>query len=375
MTVRVEKPAFNLRDKLTQLDKPVGVHGSQILKSETPQDTFKLVGAGRKNIIINGDMRIAQRSTNVTNISATDTYYTADRWKLWIDSAGTFTNSITAIADVRVPGFRQGFKYECTSAVGSVASGANMIFTHNVERHNTLPLKKGYPDAEYITVSFYVKSSITGKYVLEIYDNVNSRHCSKGYTINRPNVWEYKTITYPPDVTGRMHPANTTGLSFYWWLFAGSTYAGGELTDTWQSAVDNQRAGGGTANIGLTSGATWEITGIQAETGKVATEFEYLDYGAQLALCQRYYQVHDGHYFQVVSPSTGATADFYVTLPYWVPMNHGPDVTESYTLSGATTNNLVTVTQTKAKFSLRPTTANSEVYVLADTLRLDAEIS
>ena len=147
MTVRVEKPAFNLRDKLTQLDKPVGVHGSQILKSETPQDTFKLVGAGRKNIIINGDMRIAQRSTNVTNISTTDTYYTADRWKLWIDSAGTFTNSITAISDVRVPGFRQGFKYECTSAVGSVAANSNMIFTQNVERHNTLHLKKGYPDA------------------------------------------------------------------------------------------------------------------------------------------------------------------------------------------------------------------------------------
>ena len=209
---------------------------------------------------------------------------------------------------------------------------------------------------------------------MEIYDNVNNRHCSKGYTINRPNVWEYKTITFPPDFSGRMHPANTLGFAFYWWLFAGSTYAGGELTETWQSAVANQRAGGGTANIGLTSGATWEITGIQAEIGKVATPFEYLDYETQLALCQRYYQVHDGHYLQVVSPTTGATADFYVTLPYWVPMNHGPDVTESYTLSGATTNNLQTVTQTKAKFSLRPTTANSEIYVLADTLRLDAEL-
>ena len=289
MTVRVEKPAFNLRDKLTQLDKPVGVHGSQILKSETPQDTFKLVGAGRKNMIINGDMRIAQRSSSVANISTTDTYYTADRWKLWIGNAGTFTNSITTVDDVRVPGFRQGFKYECTSAVGSVASSSSMIFTYNMERHDSLSVKKGYPDAEYITVSFYVKSSVTGKYVLEIYDNVNARHISKGYTINRPNVWEYKTITFPPDFTGRLHPANTLGFAFYWWLFAGVTYAGGELTETWQGVVQNQRAGGGTANIGLTSGATWEITGIQAEIGKVATPFEYLDYGTQLALCQRYY--------------------------------------------------------------------------------------
>ena len=289
MTVRVEKPEFNLRDKLTQLDKPVGVHGSQILKSETPQDTFKLVGAGRKNMIINGDMRIAQRSSSVTNISTTDTYYTADRWKLWIGNAGTFTNSITTVDDVRVPGFRQGFKYECTSAVGSVASSSSMIFSYNMERHDSLSVKKGYPDAEYITVSFYVKSSVTGKYVLEIYDNVNSRHISKGYTINRPNVWEYKTITFPPDFTGRMHPANTLGFAFYWWLFAGVTYAGGELTETWQGVVQNQRAGGGTANIGLTSGATWEITGIQAEIGKVATPFEYLDYGTQLALCQRYF--------------------------------------------------------------------------------------
>ena len=289
MTVRVEKPEFNLRDKLTQLDKPVGVHGSQILKSETPQDTFKLVGAGRKNMIINGDMRIAQRSSSVTNISTTDTYYTADRWKLWIGNAGTFTNSITTVDDVRVPGFRQGFKYECTSAVGSVASSSSMIFSYNMERHDSLSVKKGYPDAEYITVSFYVKSSVIGKYVLEIYDNVNSRHISKGYTINRPNVWEYKTITFPPDFTGRLHPANTLGFAFYWWLFAGVTYAGGELTETWQGVVQNQRAGGGTANIGLTSGATWEITGIQAEIGKVATPFEYLDYGTQLALCQRYF--------------------------------------------------------------------------------------
>ena len=110
------------------------------------------------------------------------------------------------------------------------------------------------------------------------------------------------------------------------------------------------------------------------ERGSNATEFENRSFGEELQLCQRYYQVHDGHYYQVVSPSTGATADFYVTLPYWVPMNHGPDVTESYTLSGATTNNLVTVTATKAKFSLRPTTANSEIYVLAGTLRLDAEL-
>ena len=336
MTVRVEKPAFNLRDKLTQLDKPVGVHGSQILKSETPQDTFKLVGAGRKNIIINGDMRIAQRSTNVTNISVTDTYYTADRWKLWIGSAGTFTNSITTVDDVRVPGFRQGFKYECTSAVGSLGSSSSMLFTQNVERHNTLHLKKGYPDAEYITVSFYVKSSITGKYVLEIYDNVNNRHCSKGYTINRPNVWEYKTITYPPDVTGRLHPASTTGLSFYWWLVAGTTYSGGELTETWQSAVANQRAGGGTANIGLTSGATWEITGIQAETGKVATEFEYLDYEAQLALCYRYYRRFSpysptgtdnycGYGIGIINQNFGGIW----TFPLDIPMRDRPSITQN----------------------------------------------
>ena len=294
MTVRVEKPEFNLRDKLTQLDKPVGVHGSQILKSETPQDTFKLVGAGRKNLIINGDMRISQRATTVNNISTTDTYYTADRWKLWIGNAGTFTNSITTVDDVRVPGFRQGFKLECTSAVGSLGSSSSLIFTYNMERHDSLSVKKGYPDAEYITVSFYVKSSVTGKYVLEIYDNVNTRHCSKGYTINRPNVWEYKTITFPPDFTGRLHPANTLGFAFYWWLVAGSTYAGGELTETWQGVVANQRAGGGTGNIGLTNGATWEITGIQAEIGKVATPFEYLDYTTQLELCQRYFHKING---------------------------------------------------------------------------------
>ncbi len=135
--------------------------------------------------------------------------------------------------------------------------------------------------------------------------------------------------------------------------------------------------GGATANHGtgaITDGDYYEFTDFQVELGGNATDFEHRPYSQELLLAQRYYQVHDGHYFQVVSPSTGANADFYVTLPYWVPMNHGPDVTESYTTSGASTNNLVTVTATKAKFSLRPTSANTEIYVLADTLRLDAEL-
>ena len=333
MAVRVEKPAFNLRDKLSKLELPVGVHGSQILKSETPQDTFKLVGAGRKNMIINGDMRIAQRSSSVSNISTTDKVYTADRFKLWIGSAGTYTNSITTINDPDVPGFRQGFKLECTSAVGSLGSSSSLIFSYNMERHDTIRLKKGYVEAEYITVSFYVKSSITGRYVLELYDNVNTRHVSKGYTINRPNVWEYKTITYPPDFDGRIHPANTLGISFYWWLVAGTTYSNGNLTEVWQSVVAEDRSGGGTANISLTSGATWEITGIQAEVGKVATEFDYLDYATQLSLCQRYYWKLDdaantaGEQWLYMIGSGGNGGFRRATVNHPVPMRGSPSVT------------------------------------------------
>ena len=165
---------------------------------------------------------------------------------------------------------------------------------------------------------------------------------------------------------------NTAGYFLYWFLGGSSSYNGTALTDNWVSYSTPRRNEGGNAT--LDSGEYWMITGIQLEVGNNATDFEHRSYGEELALCQRYYQVHDGEHFQVVSPSTGSSADFYTNLAYWVPMNHTPDVTQSYTLSGATTNNLVGVTATKAKFSLRPTSANSEIYVTANTLRLNAEL-
>ena len=372
MTVRVEKPEFNLRDKLSKLDLPVGVHGSQILKSETPQDTFNIISAGRKNMIINGDMRVSQRYSGAQTISSGTNTYHLDRWLARNDTGATVAQSHSATSP---DGHFRSLRLECTSADTSIQSTEYCRIQQYVEGYNILTDWGQGRYTDFVTISFWVQSSVTGIYSVSIEDGDASTFCINEYRINRPNVWEWKTVTVPPPLNGDFVAKGTNnGMRVTFTLATADQYkTTKDQLGRWDSSGDYDMASPNQVNFVKQTG-NFYITGVQLEKGKVATPFEYMFFPDQIRLCQRYYQVHDGHYLQVVSPSTGHTADFYVTLPYWVPMNHGPDVTQSYTLSGATTNNLVSVTRTKAKFSLRPTTANQEVYVSADTLRLDAEI-
>ena len=364
MTVRVNKPSFNIREKLSELGRKFGLKGSELAAAETVQEARDLVSAGRKNLIINGDMRLAQRATSAT--VGNDTYATVDRFNTWINySSGTHLMSQESDAP---PGFSKSVKY-----TSSATTAQYHIFQQNIEANNLGHINAGTNDALPLTMSFWVKSNRPSTYNFEIINDAGSHHIVKQYTIKQSGVWEHKVIHIPPQtIGGAMTIDNTTGYYLYWFLGGSSSYNGTALTDNWVSYSTPRRNHGGNAT--LDSGEYWMITGIQLEVGNNATDFEHRSYGEELALCQRYYQVHDGEHFQVVSPSTGSSADFYTNLAYWVPMNHTPDVTQSYTLSGATTNNLVGVTATKAKFSLRPTSANSEIYVTANTLRLNAEL-
>ena len=367
MTVRITKPEFNLREKITELDRPVGLHGNEILRSETPQSTFDLVGTGRKNMVINGGMVISQRY-GTSEHTPSHTQHVLDRMSFDVHVSSKLKAQQVTDAPT---GFSHSMKVTSLSAHSTVSNNY-FLMQYFVEGNDSARLKWGTSEAQPVTLSFYVKSSLAGTHACGIRNSDYNRSITKTYTIDQTDTWEYKTVTFPGDRTGTWLTDENAGLKINFDLGSGSDFEAAS-TGTWLATHDFTTSD--TVKFVGTNGATWYITGIQLETGSLATPFEHRHLTEELLLCQRYYQVHDGHYFQVVSPSTGATADFYITLPYWVPMNHGPDVTQSYTLSGATTNNLVTVTATKAKFSLRPTTANSEVYVLADTLRLDAEIS
>jgi hypothetical protein len=233
-------------------------------------------------------MQVAQRATSVTGIT-TSGYYTADRWRTSLSSAGTWTMNVDSSGPANTE-FRSSANVICTTADSSLAAGDLFVFLQRFEGQNLQAIKKGTTAAESLTVSFYVKSSNTGTYICEFFDNDNTRQISKSYTINTANTWEKKTITVPPDTTGLIDNDNADSFQLFFWLAAGTTYTSGTLNSSaWASSTNANRVVG-QLNLANLSGNYWAVTGIQLETGTVATPFEMRNIGQELALCQRYFE-------------------------------------------------------------------------------------
>ena len=240
-----------------------------------------------RNIIINGDMSIAQRGTSVSSIT-TGGYKTLDRFDLILDSLGTWTMS----QDTDVPtgqGFAKSLKLDCTSADGSPSAGDRFLLRQQFEGQNLQYLKKGTSNASSLTASFWVKSVKTGTYIVQIADLDNTRSISKSYTINSANTWEKKTITFDGDTTGTLDNDNNSSLSLSFWLGAGSTWSSGTLQTSWGNEVYANIAVG-QVNLADSTSNEWYITGVQLEAGQVASDFEFLPFDVNYKRCQRYYQ-------------------------------------------------------------------------------------
>jgi hypothetical protein len=232
-------------------------------------------------------MQIAQRNTSVTGIT-TSGYYTADRWELAFTSAGTWTMNVESSGPTNTE-FRRSANVICTTADSSLAAGDFFTFRQKIEGQNLQGIKKGTSAAESLTVSFWVKSSNTGTYICEFFDSDNTRQISKSYTINAANTWEKKTITVPPDTTGLLDNDNAISFILQFWLAAGTDWTSGALNSSaWASSTNANRVVG-QLNLANLSGNYWAVTGVQLETGTVATPFEMRSIGQELALCQRYY--------------------------------------------------------------------------------------
>ena len=240
-----------------------------------------------RNIIINGDMSIAQRGTSQASITSAG-YYTVDRFNFNVSSLGTWTQS----QETDVPsgqGFAKSLKLDCTTADGSPAAGDVLVLEHRIEGQNLQYLKKGTSSAESLTLSFWVKSSKTGTYIAELFDNDNTRQISKSYTIDTADTWEKKTITYAGDTTGTLGNDNGFSLMVAFWLGAGSNFTSGTLNTSWNSNTNANRAVG-QVNLGDNTSNEWYITGIQLEAGSQASDFEFLPHDINLQKCYRYYQ-------------------------------------------------------------------------------------
>jgi len=248
--------------------------------------SFTPVSNPFRNIIINGDMSIAQRGTSESGITDGG-YKTIDRWLLSLGSLGTWTQS----QSTDVPsgqGFAKSLKMDCTTAKASPDSGNLLLMQTRFEGQNLQYLKKGTANAESLTLSFWVKSNKTGTYVCEIDDADNSRNINKSYTINSANTWEKKEITFAGDTTGAFTNDNNLSMNVIWWLAAGSDFTSGTLQTSWGSTVNTNRAVGN-VNLADSTANEWYITGVQLEAGTSASDFEFLPVDRNMSRCQRYY--------------------------------------------------------------------------------------
>jgi len=342
MAVRITKSAVNIREKLAELERPIGVNGAALMKTETPQDAFSLIGAGSRNRIINGDMRIDQRNNGSSiTMNNASTAFPVDRFLCEQGSISTNTATIQRVSDAP-SGFTYSIKYTAGSITFSASSAWSGI-NQRIEGHNVSDLKWGTPSALPVTLSFWVKSSLTGTFSINMthYDGSVERWNNISYTINSANTWEYKTLTFVGDSSyGISNDNGTNGWMRVYWSIGdnGGNSSTTTAKNTWFNGAGAYRAITGQVNLISTTGATFYITGVQLEEGKVATPFEYRSIGEELALCQRYCYVINGsstfngsgyaRYF--MHANSGSSGISYITFP--VQMRATPSlITKNFT--------------------------------------------
>jgi len=266
---------------------------------------------GRRNIIINGGMNVAQRNTSVAGIGAADGYFTLDRWGIYqAATAGRLT--MAQVADVH-DGFANAMKLTCTTADASVAAGEFIILRQSLEGQDVQQLQYGTSDAKKLTVSFYVKGNASAKYTCELQNNDNSRTTAQTFDVTTD--WTRVILTFNPDTVDGFNDDNGISLTMLLWLHAGSTYTGGTfVSNTWADTVTNTRVGDSVTSFLDSTNRTFFITGVQMEVGSVATPFEHRSFGEELALGQRYFYRHTISYLSGYCPTT-TRADVALQFP------------------------------------------------------------
>ena len=253
--------------------------------------TEKLVAdVNFRNIIINGDMSLAQRGTSFAG--QTSGAYYLDRFKTDISGLGTWT--ISQSTDVPTgQGFEKSMKFDCTTADAAPSAGDFLYLNQPIEGYNTQSFKFGTANAESLTLSFWVKSNKTGTYIVRFYDIDNQRVLSQSYTISSASTWEKKTITISGDTVSGPNYDNGYAFAINWCLGAGTNYTSGTLNTSWNSVTSADQFVG-QVNLADSTDNEWYITGVQLEVGTSASDFEFLPVDVNLERCQRYFQFMGG---------------------------------------------------------------------------------
>jgi hypothetical protein len=238
-------------------------------------------------MIINGDMRIAQRGTSGTFSSSGTSYPSIDRIKF---ARNGVTGTIAQVGDAPAgKGFHFSAKMTTTSAVGSIAAGNALQFNYHIERQDCVRLGYGDASAKTSVLSFYVKSSLTGSFGVAF--KRNSRIQSHNITYSSANTWQFVEVVVPGDTATAINGGMTdTGMSILITISAGGNSIDGGAVNTWVGFHNSYTGGGATMQHLTNNGSTFQITGLQYEIGSKATPFEHKLIGEELLRCQRYYQ-------------------------------------------------------------------------------------
>jgi hypothetical protein len=254
---------------------------------------------GFRNRILNGNMLIDQRNNGASVTQDTTVRYTLDRWWCFGSVTSKFTVQQNAGSVTPPAGFTNYLGVTSSSAY-AVGAGEIYQIAQRIEGFNFADLAWGSASAQTITLSFWVRSSLTGTFGGALRNSDANRSYPFSYTISAANTWEYKTITIAGDTTGTWVTNNGIGCNVYFSLGTGSTFSG--TAGSW-SANNFVTSTGATSVVG-TNGATFFLTGVQLEAGSVATPFERRDYGRELAMCQRYYERQSARTFVTYVPGT-----------------------------------------------------------------------
>ena len=272
-------------------------------------DTFSTQSPANPNLIINGDMRIAQRGTSFTGIAGANPY-TLDRWQFKANGLVEGVYSVAQETSVVPAKFSSALKATCTTAEVTAGASYRASLRYSVEGYDASDLDWGSAEAQQVTISFKVRSSLIGTYCVALSNG--TRTIRKEYTISVADTWEEKTLTFAGDTTGTWAVNNTQGVEVQFALGVGANLNAG-TDNTWETnddiATASQVDWGGTLN------ATFYLTGVKLEVGSTATAFVPDNYSTAMAKCQRYFQLFGFGMPASCDLTTNVSIPFHTSVP------------------------------------------------------------
>ena len=342
MTTKLRAASFQDNAVTTAKIAADAITNAKIADDAIQTENFaSTINLGRRNIIINGAMQIAQRATSSTGLGAASGYFTLDRYYMVENeaSAGRFTMSQSAVTDLE--GFSNALKIDCTTADTSIAAGEALIIQHKIEGFNLQQLKATSTTTRAFTLSFYAKSNASRAIATEInFSNGTNKSASKLHTIGTS--WARYTFTIPAASSTQVDNDNSNEMQVNFWLHAGSTFTSGTMSASLEPITNANRAVG-IGSIFASTDNEIEITGIQLELGSTATPFEHRSFGEELRLCNRYYQEfnYDRHGYYVTNGGGASSSQSKYVYTYYggemraTPSVSTPSVSNGYRFLGS----------------------------------------